>query len=564
MPIYNPPSTAGLISGVNVSAGTSSAVLSALTFSNSNGVSFGLNGSVLTGTVQTNYLTTAMASDRGSDFVQAAAAFAGTSASGTIGSGGISVSIGPYITTARASTDAVGLNTALTANGVAWTVNSSGVSLNIPAFLTTAMQSASSSVFAKTGFTTTTIAGAVVAGTHDTDGLKLAVPAYLTTAMASNRSSDFVQATAAFAGTNASGTIASNGISVSVAAPGGGDAIRGIAANGSTASTNTVLFSNANGVSFGFGAAGNSTVITASHNALTTAALSDHSHGNPTLNLTNLSGTTASASNGFTLSLSAAAPGAGAGATHSEWCPYPELGFLTASGLGQNSLYFNPIDVQEHLNAYRLNMFLSVSTQISASNNTKSGGYTLSLCLYQRGAGANTERLESILSRSAYISFTASSHTRIQYDHPAGILNSTAVSQSSTSGAATNTSTYGVSSVGGYRVLPFPISSTLSPGRYWIAFANSSTSANAQGVMNCSVVQQTHASNIAYMPFGTASKASNASWPHAYVGRGLYSATSGAFPATVALSTDHIRQTAVTVVMPFFNVSGYTTATNQP
>jgi len=44
----------------------------------------------------------------------------------------------------------------------------------------------------------------------------------LTTAMASNAGSNFVQATAAFNGTNASGTIASNGISISVAAPGGG------------------------------------------------------------------------------------------------------------------------------------------------------------------------------------------------------------------------------------------------------------------------------------------------------------------------------------------------------
>lgn len=42
---------------------------------------------------------------------------------------------------------------------------------------------------------------------------------FLTTAMASNRGSDFVQATAGFNGTNASGTIASNSISVSVAAP---------------------------------------------------------------------------------------------------------------------------------------------------------------------------------------------------------------------------------------------------------------------------------------------------------------------------------------------------------
>jgi hypothetical protein len=46
----------------------------------------------------------------------------------------------PYLTTARASNDAIGLNTALTGNGVAWTVNSSGLSLNVPAFLTTAAQ----------------------------------------------------------------------------------------------------------------------------------------------------------------------------------------------------------------------------------------------------------------------------------------------------------------------------------------------------------------------------------------------------------------------------------------
>lgn len=50
-----------------------------------------------------------------------------------------------------------------------------------------------------------------------------------------------------------------------------------------------------------------------SNTFLTTAAQSGHSHGNPTLALTNLSGTTGSASNGFTLSLSAAAPGAGGG-----------------------------------------------------------------------------------------------------------------------------------------------------------------------------------------------------------------------------------------------------------
>ena len=91
----------------------------------------------------------------------------------------------------------------------------------VPAYLTTAMQSASSSVFAKTGFTTQSTSGTDIVGTLNSSGLNLGVPKYLVTG--------------AF---------------------------------------------------------------------LTTAAQVSHSHGNPTLSLSNLSGATASASNGLTLSLS--------------------------------------------------------------------------------------------------------------------------------------------------------------------------------------------------------------------------------------------------------------------
>lgn len=70
------------------------------------------------------------------------------------------------------------------------------------------------------------------------------------------------------------------------------------ASNGSFA-FQTAGFSNANGVTFGTSAG---SIISASVN--TSYAASNHSHGNPTLALTNLSGTTASASNGLTLSLS--------------------------------------------------------------------------------------------------------------------------------------------------------------------------------------------------------------------------------------------------------------------
>lgn len=82
---YTVPNTAGLLSAVNVSAGTTSNNLSALTFANSNGITFGLNASTLT------------ASHNG-------------------------------LTTARASNDAIGLNTAQ--SNVTWTANSSGLSLD--------------------------------------------------------------------------------------------------------------------------------------------------------------------------------------------------------------------------------------------------------------------------------------------------------------------------------------------------------------------------------------------------------------------------------------------------
>lgn len=172
---------AGAPSPVHVTAGTSEGDIGTIAFIDSNGLAFGLNGSTITGS-----------------YTQSTHAH-------------------PY----RASTDAVGLNTALTANGVAWTVNSSGISLNIPAFLTTqTVQTQASGAIPRSGFTTTTVAGAVVAGTHNTDGLLLAVPAYLTTAAASNHS----HGNPTLALTNLSGTTASNSagltLSLSAAAPG--------------------------------------------------------------------------------------------------------------------------------------------------------------------------------------------------------------------------------------------------------------------------------------------------------------------------------------------------------
>lgn len=104
-------------------------------------------------------------------------------------------------------------------------------------------------------------------------------------------------------------TFGINGNTLTASAAGGAGGGAAISAAGASASDGTIIFSNSNGVTFGMnGSTVTATVATNYQSAgayLTTAALSNHSHGNPTLALTNLSGTTASASNGLTLSLSA-------------------------------------------------------------------------------------------------------------------------------------------------------------------------------------------------------------------------------------------------------------------
>lgn len=235
-------SNAVTLSNIKVSGGASSLNLSALTFADSNGISFGLsNNSVMTATVKTDYQSS-NANYLTSQSNQAASAANGSFAFQTVSFSNLNgISFGTSagsaitashnaLTTARASNDAIGLNTAKT--NVTWTVNSSGLSLD---------------------------AGA-----------------YLTTAMASNRGTDFVQANAAFAGTNASGTIASNGISVSVAAPGGGGGPTLKGSGTYTQSTGTVEFANSNGITFGLS---NNGTMTASHNAITTARASNDAIG---------------------------------------------------------------------------------------------------------------------------------------------------------------------------------------------------------------------------------------------------------------------------------------------
>lgn len=408
-----------------VSAANGSFTFQTLTVANSNGVSFSTGTQGLYATVKTDYLTTARASNDaiGLNTAQSnvtwtvnsaglsldARGYAGTGTSATNASitlnsdglaisvaapgagGGVGIEAGTRtattagtlrfetgngitfgldspggsvmtashngLTTARASTDAVGLNTALTAGPLAWTVNSSGISLN-----------AGSAAGTTSGFGGNLISGSM---THNTAGLNLSLdhPAWLTTAMQSNA--------ATISNIRVSGGTTSNLLSAITFADSNGVSFglnagtmtatvktdyltsqsnQAVSANNGSYAFQTLSFSNANGISFGTSAG---SAITASHNGLTTARASTDAIGlntaqtnvtwtvnssglslnaagyagtATTFNGANISGSMTVNTAGVNLSMSVAAPGAAAENNNINLLGANTAGNTTASG----------------------------------------------------------------------------------------------------------------------------------------------------------------------------------------------------------------------------------------
>ena len=145
----------------------------------------------------------------------------------------------------------------------------------------------------------------------------------------------------------------------------------------STASGTNVILSGGNNVTL---IGGGATVGFSVGNYITTGALSNHSHGNPTLALTNLSGTTASNSAGLTLSLSAAAPGGGAAVTVAGWQPIVPGNNSTFSSQGQNSLYMQQVSPEVNYNFS--NIEFRVSGSFQSQTNSMVAAYTIRYGLY--------------------------------------------------------------------------------------------------------------------------------------------------------------------------------------
>ena len=228
----------------------------------------------------------------------------------TLSANGSTVSVvgpdlSPYLTTARASNDGIGLNSALTANGVSMTANSSGLSLNFPAFLTTqsaqAFSADASSTFQtlsfqdSNGISFSNNAGAV----RLTHGLQFtsATSAITSNALHSSASRviNIVAATNNTGGgtaslssnvsfTNANGatfyTSAGGAVAMSYTVPTVTNSSMSVSDAATSGTLARLAFTNLNGITLSLSSgAGGSHTIVGSHNALTTARASTDAIG---------------------------------------------------------------------------------------------------------------------------------------------------------------------------------------------------------------------------------------------------------------------------------------------
>ena len=179
--------------GVAISAAGQSVSSGTVTFSNANGVSFGMAGSVITATVQPG-AAAGIAAFQVSNTTYTSGTVLFSNANGiSFGSSGANGVTASYTvptqtnqTIASGNIAGTGLTTTTTGGVLLVGTNSTnGLSLGVPNWISTyaaqTNQTVASGNIAGTGLTTTTTAGVSLVGTHNTAGLSLGVPNWITT-----------------------------------------------------------------------------------------------------------------------------------------------------------------------------------------------------------------------------------------------------------------------------------------------------------------------------------------------------------------------------------------------
>lgn len=498
------------------SAGTSSGSLSSLVFSNSNGVSFGLNGSTIT--VAHNALTTAMASDAGSIFM------ATSERSNLISTSQSSLfqPSGAYLTTAMASNAGSGFMSTGERNNYFYTSNNT--------FLTTAMQSNVSSCFMLTGernnyfytsnntFLTTAMASNAGSNFVATSQSALFQPsgAYLTTAMQSNAGSLFVATSqsSALQHTSVTSAITSNAFPTANTTNLIGSAYT---THSHTQYLTTAMLSDAGSL---FQSTGNYlTTAMASNAGSNFVAASAAFSGN------NASGTIAS--NG--ISISVAAPGGGAAQVLKTFIPGEEFKWAQGSvSLGQRTLYICPAYLPGNLTATCVKLPVMI-TNSSLASSSGSVAQTIRFGIYTTNS-TNSLVLDTHYTTGFTLSAVNSSNVSRSISIATALGNSTSYNYFNTNSNGLSLS----SQVHGPRELILPCYVSLTPGPYWFAYHQSSA---LSGTSN-SVFAMSHIvmSSQTQAPFGLATASTTAGGIARDIGMGSYSVTTGGLPNRISFS----------------------------
>ncbi len=289
-------------------------------------------------------------------------------------------------------------------------------------------------------------------------------------------------------------TLSGNGSTITIVGPTAGNISQTgpnfADGNGVTVTSGTVVFSNSNGVSFGLAAGAGGGTITAS-------------------------------------------AAGGGGGTVSFMEPNQLHAGTSYSSFGQNTLNFIPVkpNVAVAMTAVKMLAYLTATSSALASGAVSQ---TISYAWYSLGTGTNNTRIE--LMGSSSIAYIASQNSN--------------VSQGWTYSQGTNSTTFASAGVGstsaqtGQRIFAMPFTTTLTVGgEYYFAIAQSTTSVgntNANRISHLVLSQMTQNASRDWGYFGGSNAASfnvTSAGSNIVPFNGfMYSATSNAWPSTIALS----------------------------
>lgn len=247
-------------------------------------------------------------------------------------------------------------------------------------------------------------------------------------------------------------------------------------------------------------------------------------------------------------------------ATNRQFTPVNLGNNTAAQSLGNSTLYFQPMQVPEALSFARINQLgsLQLANPTAQTDSTggisNSWGLTRSYGLYTRGTGANSTHLSLLgsttWSMGAFASMSVSSaagpNLTMELTNALAFVNnigtngavtaSTFTLSGSTADAQSSVSrANALSAATGLVFQPAGWSSSLSAGDYWLAIVGRSSSTSAGVNLTQASFSQVVMTNVGANMKQLGSTVTSGT-VQLQPGAGVYTAATGAFPATVGLS----------------------------